>query len=823
MENGKLVTELEPAKQNHRGCSNNDETPADAVKGNVNEQSERSTEPKTVTIEEYKELEDYIARIDSTRRFLDSKVRYYKDLTKDWRNYYNRWILKHPGQEPRKLGPKVPNISGAAGTRDPRFSSAPAPPDIPDGVNASMSDSSPVSSPRTGSERPQSRCKSDTPKVQQAVLDRSATKQKILHTPDRANSGDLTEASDESEGLLDPSSIFDRQSRKHIELNARAQAEDSGSSPIIVSERSLKRKNPPKASKENASLKTPPVKDEDSSPLVRPSVLQLNGLHDSLDLDDVGGHVDTPRKRRKLEAMRRQSSLISPAAVPDDEGMLDKPTMQHPRNDLSVKDFHDNGILTSPSSNPLAKHEDLDSEEQERKSRKALSKARQQAHNKRISERLDITEAILNCSHVREINSSGPGSMIGVGRPDSPAPFGSFTPSSRSDVQPGTPQDRRTIENRNTALAKPFVLQPTDPNSHILPRTNEKPPNQKSYSRRRGRNHGAAHVPALAEDGEDTSMVGQKPRTKRTAPGSATYEGSRAPDTYHRLGTLLEPSPFKSSLKSVNPEHGPQITGSSNLPPVQVNRHPTVPMTPSNMPSRKDTPKAKQSDYTAVKQPSNIQTGSNKAPESARVANKNHTRQPSSRKLRSTGSSTAAQPKQTPLRNRPLDQLRYEDFKLNPAHNDYASYESIRKHDEKKALSGCTNRNCTRCKNMRKFVENSGYATTTPGQDSEETDRRLLENYLGKDHTSKLKNMPAEERKELLVQARAQQFANEFGKHRTPFRRAQSPVGFWNVGMPSTQEHLRNLEKVGEREREEVKEMYWEALRERGRYVFADE
>ena len=67
------------------------------------------------------------------------------------------------------------------------------------------------------------------------------------------------------------------------------------------------------------------------------------------------------------------------------------------------------------------------------------------------------------------------------------------------------------------------------------------------------------------------------------------------------------------------------------------------------------------------------------------------------------------------------------------------------------------------------------------------------------------------------------QFADRFGKHRTLFARAKSPVGFWDVGFPSTQEEVQNREKARGRGREVVEERYWEAMRKGGMWVFADD
>lgn len=837
-ENRKLLAELESTKQQiHRrlivGASQ-----VSKGEGASNVRPENESEAKTVDVEEYNRVKDLLAKSDGdygkvlhARQKLESKLRHYKDMIKQWREYTDRLVWKNPEKGLKSLELEASKASPVATISDLRYSSAPAPRSILDGMTPSVSDISRDTSPWTDLERAQNRQGTSPPLTLKPLPDRTLSTQRALDAGHRASSGDLTEASDESGRPPSLSSKARSHSSTNVNgRNAEEQAEDDGSSPIIVSERSLKRKRPIKVHEDDFRTKPPPVKDEQrcSSPLVAPTALRFGGLHDSLDLDDVGGHIDTPRKRRKSKEMRLRSSLISPNAVRDETRMLDDPISQDPEDGILTEDEVNKQTVSDVRPippKPVAKKRDQDDDEQQRKSRKVLSKAQQQAHNKRVSERLEAVEPPTVCdARSSKSTCTRPLDQRVFGNSQSPAPRDYPTPATEDQVQPHTPQGRREMEQRRAALASPIILQPTDPNAHILPRTNEKFANQQPPCPPSRRDRSAAHVPVLAEDGEEFSSVSSKPKVKKTDSRMSPDKAFRSPDLRHRLGTLLsEPPPTKFLLESTRTRLSPPKSASSETPIVQSDCYAAsrAPDTPLIMPAQRTLPRTSSGNRTGLKQYRGVEGETRNRAESARATDKNQATKYASRRLPLIDQSVDARPEHEPLRARPVHRLRIEDFKLNAAHSDYAYHESVRKHDEKKALSGCTDRNCPRCKDIRKFVENSGYARV-PGQDQEETDRRLLAAFLGNDK-DRLKKLSAEEMKELLLQAKSQQFATEFGKHRTPFQRAQSPVDYWNVGFPSTQEHKQNLEAVRTREREQVKEMYWEAIRERGRYSFADE
>lgn len=195
-----------------------------------------------------------------------------------------------------------------------------------------------------------------------------------------------------------------------------------------------------------------------------------------------------------------------------------------------------------------------------------------------------------------------------------------------------------------------------------------------------------------------------------------------------------------------------------------------------------------------------------------------------------------------------VSRLYPEDFTLNPQHNqglNYAYSEVIRGQHARRCLNGCTRPDC--CGTLlRKAVEIGGYiappkprlsnainnvnendAEEDQDQDQDQ-DQQLLDEYLG--HIKhRLKALPESQRKELLLQAKTENFAKLYGKHRTSAGggggggvyggRPSTPPGFWNADMPTTQEEIENRKCANEMERRKVEQMYREAMRPNGRYL----
>ena len=715
-----------------------------------------------------------------------------------------------------------------------RAPSAPTPPAFPEGTTPSINSLSRSASPqqqgyktskytRNGLENllvPQSRVfKTPTNEIR-------ATQTVLKHDPHVA-SDDLTQSSDEPEEASDTlGELRPHYSGRDEKTLSPPPATQNDSSPVIISERSLKRKRGTKETGEgidfrgggrNASnaSKNPRVKDEitSSSPLPIDPLCRLGESNDSIDLDDVGDQLTTPRKRQRMELQQLRSSIMAlPVAVEKEEILLNTPKISEDIEPRLVDIEDEDDYQASHENVSFAREAAMDDQitrdhDFDRGTiRKAEKRALLRAHNDRVVGRRESAEQ--SPSGSTPSGASYRNLTESFRTPGSPSLRGLPIPATGGRTKPPTPQVCRDNEQREAEISNPIILWPTDTKTHILPRTSDglatygHPPSR--------RDHSAAAVPALAEDGEDPGVSG-----KRSRPDQGTKKECKASDAHHRLGALLSEHP---TAKAVPPRplpkerDTPSATAFSKTPLSRLEQQHRAPATPATLPSKRRIPLGT---MTSINPPMTEGSKSSSAP------NKMPAAKPMFRKPCTLDNPPDVRPEEEPLRARPLHRLRLEDFKLNPAHGDFAYHDSIRKHDEKKALSGCTKPHCPRCKDLRKFVESSGYANLSP-QNRDEIDERLIEDFLGGD-TQRTKNLSEKERKEILADAKLKQFADKFGKHRTLFGRAKSPVGFWDVGFPSTQEEEANREAARGRGREMVEERYWEAIRKGGMWVFADD
>jgi len=175
--------------------------------------------------------------------------------------------------------------------------------------------------------------------------------------------------------------------------------------------------------------------------------------------------------------------------------------------------------------------------------------------------------------------------------------------------------------------------------------------------------------------------------------------------------------------------------------------------------------------------------------------------------------------KQGRLRQKPVSELTLQDFKPNPAYNQgytYAFSETVRKRGDRACLPGCTNPDCCGS-TFRIFAE-----VQAPLPASQE--EALLEDYLGEAYDNmNLTQMSAEERQELVLQARTKKMAKESGKHREAYERHRTPPGFWRMDFPTTQEQQEDRDKSKEQEKRVVHERWLEAQRKGGKWLYRDE
>lgn len=175
------------------------------------------------------------------------------------------------------------------------------------------------------------------------------------------------------------------------------------------------------------------------------------------------------------------------------------------------------------------------------------------------------------------------------------------------------------------------------------------------------------------------------------------------------------------------------------------------------------------------------------------------------------------------LRDRPLAELRPEDFKVNPKSNNgytHAFDEVVRNKGERAELAGCTDPNC--CGRQFRAMAESELSAAGPGVLSRVADTKMMEDYLGNE-SYQLVEMTREERREIWLKAKIQDLANRYGRHRHRFARRPSPPGYWNPDFPSTQEIEQNKQEAEKLERGVVEERWREAMRGGGRWLFRDE
>ncbi|OAA33453.1 DNA repair protein Sae2/CtIP [Moelleriella libera RCEF 2490] len=175
------------------------------------------------------------------------------------------------------------------------------------------------------------------------------------------------------------------------------------------------------------------------------------------------------------------------------------------------------------------------------------------------------------------------------------------------------------------------------------------------------------------------------------------------------------------------------------------------------------------------------------------------------------------------LRLKPISELRLTDFKINPAANeghDFAFSEVVRDRDVRACLPGCVDMHCCGKTFRALAISQRPDAPLTAAERQEE--QRLLESYLG-DFSYRLASMDREERLGLWIEAKTQELANKYGKHRHRFTRMQSPPGFWDADFPSTQQLQADKAESEKRVRRAVADRYREAMKPDGRWKFTDE
>lgn len=859
-----------------------------------------SLPPKGANVdnEEYNRMQDRLAsfqrdygKLVVARNTLEAKCRYYKDLTKDWRAYVRIWELKYGKKlEARDSAEVVPRSTPGTAGELHDVPVEPAPPSFHGRVfspsrspSTTIRPPSPPKEAERGPRTPTQRCSPNSSSSNRDKRAAPASKARLQNTrlsPTSNANTDSAATSDGSEPQAETEHVVNDKKESALQGTKPPTwpAEDDSDSPIIVSERSLKRKRAPPTI--NNHMRTPQedykslgsvskpvrVKSEQgsSSPAAPHFGIGSGVANDSLDLDDVGNRLLTPRKMRRLELLRRKSSTLKASTatetgeillgyeVEDADSQVDnggisynfegKEEPESEQYSLYDKEYYmrkgeEYGMRLweeeQRKSAELEKQGALDAKVPEwLRGSKNRIRAQQFLQNERTGNRRARLEANQKAMPAQiDIQVDMPQSprfRAPTTLPEPPSDKGDYElPSNMISVRIQEPETQHGPDDRTREPTKPNILQPKNPNHQILPRTSEHLANEKRRLPRSRRDHSAAAIPFVAEDGENleaskdarnSSRSPQLSITKSADIGGATEKTPKALDAYHRLGDLLaKPSPENPSLFSE--ELGSRLvkpSRESKTPPARSLRSRDV-GTPTNQ--RANSAQNARANSTGSKP---IHTTRNKL---------SATKPPPSHAPR-IDSPPITLPSHEPLRARPLRRLRAEDFKPNPTFNqgrDYAFSEVVRSRDQRQCLPGCDKPHCCGGQ-LRKMVQIGGYIPShksllgpPPSQEAADEDQRILLDYIGSNASARLKRMSEDEKQELLLQAKTKLFADEYGKHRQAYGRAPTPPGFWRTDMPSTQEEEEDRRQAWCLERVRVEEMYREARRDGGKWRFRDE
>lgn len=553
-----------------------------------------------------------------------------------------------------------------------------------------------------------------------------------------------SETDDPSEAGEDSQNQPDLQSETALE---RAKVDGDSESPVIISERSLRRKRKPSRRLRNldmpedtqaqqGTMKKPfMVKSEPNSS--SPSAHVFHSIsanpQDSMDLDEVGERHFTPRKRRRMldEELRRASGL-------------ETQTEAH-----NAEDFQDQTLVVESD-------EEADCEEL------PDLKTQGRRHDFEVADESRIPSGINP--------AEGPQPILGKPRESMLAPSSILKPKD-PNVQP--PSSKRSILK---ALNRPVCQ------------------NQRSA---------VSNAPGFQDGREDFSQASDRRSLKEESNTAKSHKAHRVIKNNQPLDHISsEHTPRKSLIDSV---------AKSKKATRDPNGEGNVTKTYSrSMTEKYHIPQSSILKPNAVKSRRSYRVPSDEPDDPDKTLVEQET-----------------------LRSKPRKFLLPEDFKINPVHNHgYANpvSEVVRNRDQRSCLPGCTRPNCCGTA-IRNIVAMGGhfpapkcsmFSNNLPLEYDLDDDERCLQAYLGDDYP-RLKNLPWEDKEELLWAARTEQFANAYGKHRYQYGRQQTPPGFWDADMPSTQQEIKNKTIAKAMQKAKVAEMHREAMKPGGRYKFRDE
>jgi hypothetical protein len=620
-----------------------------------------------------------------------------------------------------------------------------------------------------------------------------------------------------TEGDSDP--LSPNKATEHEQETEGVPADEGPGSPGVeyVSSRMVKKRKGPHDSADQKIKSEVKVEIIGSSPIGLAAFRLLNP-NESIDLDDIGEKVDTPKKQRRLLELSRQTSRAvsysSQSArirsqnyghgnTTDREGLgnssQESPVRQ--RDSILQPRSTNRQILPRTSVDRAPKKRRIASDdavgEIVEDGEIAAAAARSRRHTSNNSDRLD--DLLAKPSPPKRVIS--PAQLVRVGNQQARLSRASPTSSLARELQHTLEEDleaRRVAESIKPQEFHPSLCRGQSQASRLSPKgslrgsTEISRPSSRAVMRK-----SAEPVRPPSKDAFGEFADSSRPASKDTSRSSA------------------ESSRLTSKTTSIS-SAGPSRPTSKGTPRTNVVEHFSTSNEISFLPPRRP---ALTSTYSAKR--------SSRAPlETSRPLS----RQPIERStfkpclFDDDAAAWEMDPEQEPLRVRPVNRLSLTDFKVNPNYNqgyDYAFKEVVRGQSARKCLQGCTKPEC--CGNkFRILAEINRNPDKRRTLWQEEADEMLLEDFLG-DNAYKLRNMSKAEKEELILQAKAREMANKFGRHRHSYQRRTSPPGFWRSEFPTTQEEMADREKAKEIVRDDIAYRYKEAMRPGGTFIFRDE
>lgn len=721
---------------------------------------------------------------------LVSKYRGEKKTLDAWIEYVDKHHPKWRDENPRLRAISGPDEQGRSSDGDSPGAQVNV---IPDALSTHMDD--PLTSCDTSRTEPPPKPTREAVRYpnEASELNRGSLKEPRAKSPDSTQ-----ETDDSAHESFGP--------KGHEPYSTLESADAEPDLPVVVFARSLKRKRAP-ASAHAASGRVEPqtgttndpirVKSECSSSSPIPAASLPDTVPETLDLDDLGRSIKTPRKNpRKYQPADGEDASDDG----DHEGVTDEesasPELFSNRAN-AVATFQQMGVRDRGATN-VAQASNPESQARRPLTRVLLESGAMHANSDLFPKPtsadsflgVDRTTTFADASNGRHRKNGAPAmdDLPEVKQEDAQDRRFSAPPETSSSRKgtssPGKRKSRRTDN----------ILQPTSNNIKLLPVSassktslNTRMEWKPSYDR--------SKMALIAEDGEITPEDSPNAKTRTSlangeedAPREKRQRTAATKSTMtQRLTNLLEqPVPDKAIL-----------TPDKALP--------------GNRLQQADRRKTSHGDEANLFLNQQLPTPSSERPTAPRKLAPSRNRQ-------------------EPLRQRPLQSLLLENFKVNPKYNqgvNYAFSETVRGRERRRCLPGCTRPEC--CGDVfRKSIQIGGLplapgsGSSRGGASSEEEDTRLLEEYLGASR-GELATMTKEDREEMLLQARTKQFADKHGRHRQAYERRRTPPGFWRTDMPTTQEMEADREEANRIERTKVEERYREAIRPGGRWIFADE